>query len=347
MDRKYRSIFSNEKEYLEAIREDTEQIDIQHSEKGIQMSVQESEENKQDIQNDNLHEYIVSMNYALNQRERQEKKRLKNMLKNKRISSKSYSHKKQVLEKWVDSKKSQIQKTKNLLFQGWMAANEIIGHLEKDKSEVFKRLESKRGRLSPSSQSSNPSSFSFCLSNNSIGSINTSNLTTTSKQNPNRTVDFDICNKLRNRGRPRPTHCKFIKNKVLEKIKGKLEGSRESDIGSEKDRAIEEVSQDSSPDKQPPPKRKDESGSLDWAPVDYPETLEEFKEDGYINQCISDIKQYYKGKQEVSSEESSQQSSDSSSFNMTSPNKETKAEENISKSNDTSTEKGITRLLIL
>ena len=73
------------------------------------------------------------MEWALKQRVKDEKSKLKSLLKNKRISDRSYKQKREFIEKWVEAERKQIKSTKNILIQGWMKANEIINHLEKDK----------------------------------------------------------------------------------------------------------------------------------------------------------------------------------------------------------------------
>ena len=59
--------------------------------------------------------YIRDMNNALKVREKDERAQLKNLLKNKRISDKTYKHKKELIEKWVDVEKKQIIETHNIL----------------------------------------------------------------------------------------------------------------------------------------------------------------------------------------------------------------------------------------
>ena len=213
IDHKYRSIFSQEKEDLEAIHEDDVLPPVERSDKSIQM-LNQPEERISDV-----HSYVKNMDQALCKREKQEKIKLRNKLKNRRISDKSYKHEKQVLEKWVEGERTQIKKTKNILLQGWMKANEIIGHLEKDKMDLFRKLEEKRGRLSPTSQSSNFSVISFCRSDNSFGTLNASALSNARNQ-LNFTTEYDVCNNLRRRSKPKHKRCNFrMKESLLTKNK--------------------------------------------------------------------------------------------------------------------------------
>ena len=150
--------------------------------------------------------YVRDMNNALKIREKDKRTQLKNLLKNKRISDKNYKNKKELIEKWVDVEKKQIIETHNILLQGWMKANEIVSHLKKNKNDVTRMIEERRSCLSPNSSNSNASIISFCRSNNSLSLLSKSSLSNVANANLNYTSDFDICNSLRRRSRPRHKH---------------------------------------------------------------------------------------------------------------------------------------------
>lgn len=124
------------------------------TDKSLQMSFEEVKIKQEPTPLKNMQKYVEDMKLALKHRSNQEKLRLKDMLKTRRISDKAYKKEKQIIEKWVEAETKQISNTKSILIQGWMQANEIIGHLEKDKDQVYKRLDSIRGRLSPKSEMS-------------------------------------------------------------------------------------------------------------------------------------------------------------------------------------------------
>ena len=98
-----------------------------------------------------------------------------------------------------------------------MKANEIINHLKKNKNDVTRMIEERRSCLSPSSSNSNASVISFCRSNNSLSLLGKSSLSNVADTNLNYTSDFDICNNLRRKNRPRHKHWRF-NNRTCSKI---------------------------------------------------------------------------------------------------------------------------------
>lgn len=185
-DQKYKSIFSAEKAELTSVNEHIEEID--KSDKSIQI---EAPSPPSKVVVKGLHDYSEEMDAALKHRAHQEKNKLKTLLKNRRISDRSYKRKKQIVEKWVESEALQIQKTQRLLLQGWMKANEIIAHLEKDKSKVNRVIEDRRSKMSPTSQNtSNFSAISFCRSENSVAGVSNSSFSNMS--NLNHTTDYEV-----------------------------------------------------------------------------------------------------------------------------------------------------------
>ena len=145
-----------------------------------------------DSQN-SVRNYIKNMNEALKLREKSERLDLKNQLKHKRISDKTYKNKRDLIEKWVDSEKKQIIDTRKILLQGWMKANEIISHLGKNKTNVAKIIDDRRSCKSPNSiNNSNYSAISFCRSDNELSLLNRSQFSNGADDNLNYTSDFDI-----------------------------------------------------------------------------------------------------------------------------------------------------------
>ena len=229
------------------------------------------------------------------------------MLKNRRISDKSYRRKKEVIERWVESENKQIKQTKNMLVQGWMKANEIIGHLGKDRDKVYRKIEQRRGRLSPTSQSSIVSGLSFWRSDNSFGTLNGSSFSHNWNKSLNRTSDNGGWNSLRRRNVSRPNQSKFKINTIASKIaKNKIEEISNFEIVPpkiSKEKLKEEIY-----------KADLSSGSLDWEEGVDSKKIEEDKHDSveYINQEYKNIVKYYQ--QNMNKEKSSSSSSKSSEF---------------------------------
>jgi hypothetical protein len=228
-----------------------------------------------------MQSFVVDMKLALKNRSKQEKQKLKDMLKTRRISDKTYKREKQIIEKWVEAETKQITNTKSVLMQGWMQANEIIGHLEKDKDQVYKKIDSIRGVYSPISEMSEQfSALSFCRSDNSICTINVSNTSHHSNSRLNWTADYDVCNNLR-RNRSRHKHIKFDLNRRSSQT---IPVTAESNIVNINQKSIDKVIS-----------IKEKSESLSWGkPDDHtPSDIIHEANSGYINKCVQDIKQIY------------------------------------------------------
>lgn len=270
--------------------------------KSLQMSFEEVKIKQEPTPLKNMQKYVEDMKLALKHRSNQEKLRLKDMLKTRRISDKAYKKEKQIIEKWVEAETKQISNTKSILIQGWMQANEIIGHLEKDKDQVYKRLDSIRGRLSPKSEMSEGfSALSFWRSDNSFGTINASTISHHSNSKLNWTADYDICNNLRRRNRSRHNHLKLeLKQRSSQKIPATTESNLIKVIQKSVEKQIN---------------NEDKSESLNWNKPDSHTPSERMNDpdEGYIDKCIKDIKEFYKDKK-LAPEKSD--SSKSSSFHM-------------------------------
>ena len=260
------------------------------------------------------------------------KRKLNNLLKTRRISDRHYKNKKQAIEKWVEAERKQIKSTKNMLLQGWMKANEIIGHLAKDKYKVIQGIQDKRRKLSPTSQlSMDVSNLSFCRSDNSFGTNEPSSFSQVNKSHLNYTSDYDVCNNLRRMSRPRHKQCKFnVRSNIINKAKQlqvakadsgpKIEDTKQplkpfepqQDPTTEKQVLVKEINKPKNTVITPDEKSKSES--LNWDPAEGQSSYD--KNEGYINQCIQDIRKYYADKvldKEISDKS---YSSHSSSFNM-------------------------------
>lgn len=270
--------------------------------KSLQMSFEQVEIKQEPTQLKNMHKYVQDMKLALKHRSNQEKLKLKNMLKKRRISDKTYKKEKQIIEKWVEAESKQISNTKNILIQGWMQANEIIGHLEKDKDQVYKRIDSIRGRQSPKSEMSEGfSTLSFWRSDNSFGTINASAISHHNSSKFNWTADYDVCNNLRRRNRSRHNHLKL---ELKQRSNQKIPVTTESNIIKTSQKSIEKLINN-----------EDKSESLNWNKSDghTPSDRIHDHDEGYIDKCVQDIKEFYKEKGQVPDKSDS---SKSSSFHM-------------------------------
>lgn len=80
MDKRFKSIFNNELENLSQIDERPAEIEIQKSDKSLQMTepeVEEKVESKAESEPNNFRRYIDDMNSALKSREKYEKEKIK------------------------------------------------------------------------------------------------------------------------------------------------------------------------------------------------------------------------------------------------------------------------------
>lgn len=80
MDKRFKSIFNNELENLSQIDERPAEIEVQKSDKSLQMTEPEVEENiepKTESEPNNFRRYIEDMNLALKSREKYEKEKIK------------------------------------------------------------------------------------------------------------------------------------------------------------------------------------------------------------------------------------------------------------------------------
>lgn len=212
MDSKFRTLFSTDN--FARSSKINEKISEELSERNIEPEIASPS-----IKRNLIKDYADDMDLALKQREKDEKSKLKSLLKTKRISDRTYKEKREFIEKWVEAERKQIIKTKNILIQGWMKANEIISHLEKDKHNVSKIIKGRREVHSPTSQSTSKiSSLSFWRSNNSFGQNNKSSLSNIDSNWLNYTYEDDVWNNLRRRVASKWKHLKFnINNQPIKK----------------------------------------------------------------------------------------------------------------------------------
>lgn len=161
-----------------------------------------------------------------------------------------------------------------------MKANEIIGHLEKDKNNVSKIIKGRRELHSPNSLSTSKiSSLSFWRSNNSFGLNNKSSLSNIDLNWLNYTYEDDVWNNLRRRTQSKSKHLKFNINNLPIKKELKSENklhdyneyenelretsktqSENNDLEEEqKHQIIDQINKESSI-----PKHEKSSGSINW-----------------------------------------------------------------------------------
>ena len=131
-----------------------------------------------------IEDFIRGMDEALKERERKELGEIRQGQRRDGLSEKEVKKRRHVLDRWVRDKRRYIQKTKRLLMQGFMQAQQILGNLAEEKMKMSRLIEMRRKSFERSAFSQMASSMSSMADSFSVKPVTAHPLSQDSQQEP-------------------------------------------------------------------------------------------------------------------------------------------------------------------